>query len=468
VRIPKTSIRTTWRADWLIEFGIALVVLAFFTREIIFAVIGAGILLLLASLGLLCHQRLGTLRRELDVVERLPRARVVLGDTVEGDMSIRNRSRFVARIVAVTLVVEKGLSFRPSSFSRRLLRPGGALSSKFEIISQESGRFQISGLAVTFADTRDLYVGEVKYAQTVWVEVFLGMRTRLPLTPLRIYGGSPEILRRVPAGIDYADTREYVPGDEYHRVEWKATARLRRLMVKEFHPETQTTLQILIDAGRTMHQQSYVGTKLDEALAVASLLTASAVGSGNSVGIWFYNETEVVKAIEPAKAKEQLNKFANLALAPQAQPGEGLAAHATPPTSSSLAGLGQLLGERMTNFLRVLNLNLSSGYRRTGMYKALTEARRTALEGFFIILTNPRTMNEAICTASTPLERNRVIVVLIGAPWRLSSSLEKAYDEYQKASRAVQRLQQFGLTIFDLRPERLIEAIVRHISTLSR
>ena len=462
MRIPKTSIRTTWRTDWLVEFSIALVALAFLTRESILAVVGAGILLSLVSFALLFHQRLGILGRELDVVERLPRARVVLGDTVEGGLSIRNRSRFVARIVAVTLIVEKGLSFRPSSFSRRLLRPGGALSSKFEIISQESGRFQISGLAVTFGDTRDLYVGEVKYAQTVWMEVFPGMRTRLPLTPLRIYGGSPEILRRIPAGIDYADIREYVPGDEYHRVEWKATARLRRLMVKEFHPETQTTLQILIDAGRTMRQQSYVGTKLDEAFAVADLLVESTVGSGNRIAISVYDEVHVLRTIGPAAIQEQRTSLRELSLSLGAHVARGPQSVITRSLRLRRPVSDQSHDRPLTAFLRSLELALGLGYRKTGAYKSLVEAMR-ADSGCLIILTDLETNSNPLLKAVTTQQRLvRVFVGQIGAAWRLNPNLEEAYALYQKNRRDLQQLQRSGLIVFDVRPERFVETVTKY------
>ena len=304
MRIPKTSVRTLWRADWLVEFGIALIALAFLTRETIFAVVGAGMSLALASLGLLFHWQVRIMRRELHVVERLSKVRGFLGDGIEGDLIIRNGSRLAAQILAVMPVVEEGLSFKPSSSSKQLLRPDTTSTTKFEITSLRSGRFQISGFLVTFIDARGLFTGEVNYEQGDRVDVYPGVRTKAPITPLRLYGGSPEISRRTPTGMDYAGIRQYAPGDDYHRVEWKATARLRTLMVKESHPERQTTLQILIDAGKTMRQQSYVGTRFEEALAVARLLTESAVGSRNRIGMWLYNETGIVKIINPAALEE--------------------------------------------------------------------------------------------------------------------------------------------------------------------
>ena len=467
MRIPKTSIQTSWRADWLVEFSITLIALAFLAREIIFAAVGAGILLSLVSLGLLFHMRLGVLRRELHVAEHLPKTRVCLGDSIEGDLTIRNGSRLAAQILAVTPVVEKGLSFKLSSSSNQSLRPGTTSNSKFEITSLKSGRFRISGFTLAFTDSRGLFTGEVNYEQAVWVEVYPSVRTKVPITPLRLYGGGPETFRKGPEGMDYAGVHEYVPGDEYHRVEWKATARLRTLMVKEFHPETQSTLQILIDAGKTMRQQSYVGTRLDEALAVAQLLIESAIGSGNRVGIWVYNETRIVEQVELALAEEQSVSVRKLALALQSEVTSKKSAPRVVHAQSSMRRTPDVaLGGRLIMFGRLLRLKVASGYRETGIYKALAEGTRMSLGTFFLILTDLQTNNEGLLEAlPTRPERWRPIVAQIGAAWRLSFSLEEAYAGFESNSRTIRRLQQLGVTVFDLRPETLAKTVAQDITT---
>jgi uncharacterized protein (DUF58 family) len=469
VRIPKTSIQTSWRADWLVDFSIALIVLAFLAREIIFAAVGAGILLSLVSLGILFHRRLGVLRRELHVAERLPKTGVCLGDSIEGDLTIRNGSRLAAQILAVTPVVEKGLSLKLSSSSNQSLRPGTTSSSKFQITSLKSGRFRISGFTLAFTDSRGLFTGEVNYEQADWVEVYPSVRTKVPITPLRLYGGRPEIFRKGPAGMDYAGVRQYVPGDEYHRVEWKATARVRTLMVKEFHPETQATLQILIDTGRTMREQSYVGTRLDEALAVAQLLIESAAGSIDRVGISVYNETGVVRALKPASPEEQRASLREFALFFQKPAGKRFVSFVLHPATLWRERFGRANGERLLAFMRLLELKLRLGYRKTGVYRALTEATSMDPESLLIILTDMETNNDSIAEAASTHRKERVIVAQIGATWRLSDTLEDAYAEYQRNGRKLQRLQQMGLIVFDVSPERVIEAVstevIRIIST---
>jgi len=464
VRIPKTSVRTTWRADWLIEFGMALVALAFLMREVIFAAVGAGILLALASLGFIFHWKVGILRRELHVVQHLSKTKVFLGDSVEGELTIRNRSRLAAQILVVQPVLKKTLDFRVTPSFSRMLRPGTTSSSEFAIVPLARGRFQISGFTLTFTDARGLFRDKVTYPQTNWVDVYPGMRTQAPLTSLRLYGGSSEISRKARTGVDYAGIREYMPGDEYHRIEWKATARLRTLMVKEFHPETRAMLQILIDAGRTMQEQSYVGTKLDEALAISQLLVESAVGSADRVGILVYDESRIVKAVKPERAEQQLARLRELALTlPPQVLGEKPAGQAPAPFWNGEKGPPRV--EPLATFIRLLRLKLGSSYGKTGMYKALEQATTANIDSV-IILTDLLTNNEVLLkSASTGRERTgRIVVAQIGAPWRLSDILEEAYLEYLDNSRTRRALQHLGLTVFDVRPERLIETIALHVS----
>jgi uncharacterized protein (DUF58 family) len=466
VKIPKAAIRTTWRADFLVELSMALVALAFLMREVIFAAVGAGILLAWATLAILFHQRLGILRRELRVAQRLSKTRTFLGNSVEGELTIRNGSSLAAAILAVQPVLEKALNFRMSSSLSRLLRPGTTSASKFAITPVASGRFQMSGFTLTLTDARGLFTGEVKHLQAEWVEVHPATRRQAALTPLRLYGGSLDIFRKVPTGTDYAGIREYASGDEYHRVEWKATARLRTLMVKEFHPEAQTVLQILIDTGGTMRRRSHIGTRLDEALAVAELLTESAAASRTPLGIWVYDENELLKVMKPAMANEQVPRLRELSLALQGKNESRKPAASLFPSRTFPARTFMPSGERVAAFIRLLRIRLGMARSRTGAYKALTEAARMGGPGILVLLTDLETNADALLeAASIPQKQGvRIIIAQVAAAWRLSDDLELAYAEYQRNSRVLRQIEQLGPSAFDLRPERLVEAIAQEIS----
>jgi hypothetical protein len=292
------------------------------------------------------------------------------------------------------------------------------------------------------------------------------VRTKAPVTPLRLYGGGPEIFRKGPAGMDYAGVRQYTPGDEYHRIEWKATARLRTLMVKEFHRKTQSTLHILIDSGRTMRHQSYAGTKLDEALAIAHTVVECTVGSEIQVGIWVYDETGIVRALNPTMPKEQSVNFRELTLAVRTRAGSMEPAAPVLPLRP-LAGVTSdlSLGGRVAMFVRLVELKLGFGYRRTGIYRAFSEATKSGFRPFLIVLTDLQSDTGALFDVASRQREyvGHLIVVQIGAPWRLSSSLEGAYTNYQRNNRTLLYLQRNLDLVLDLRPEALIARIAQEI-----
>lgn len=55
------------------------------------------------------------------------------------------------------------------------------------------------------------------------------------------------LIHKVGKGTEYAETREYMPGDDIRRIDWKATARLQRLMVKQFHEEIGGDVNLIYD-----------------------------------------------------------------------------------------------------------------------------------------------------------------------------------------------------------------------------
>jgi uncharacterized protein (DUF58 family) len=465
VKIPKAAVQPTWRADFLVDLSITLVVLSFLMREVVFAVVGAGISLALASLGFIFHRTLGVLRRELHVEQRLPKTRMYLGDNMKGELTIRNGSSFPVQIIGVQPILETVLNFKLSSSLGGVLPRGATSALEFTITPFASGRFRMSGFTLMLTDARGLFTGEAKYSQTELVEVHPATRRQASLAPLRLYGGSPDTFHKAPTGADYAGLREYASGDEYHRVEWKATARLRTVMVKEYHPESQTILQILIDTGGTMRHRSYIGTRLDEALAVAELLTESAAASRTPVGILVYDENALLKVMKPAMAIEQVRKLRELSVVLQLK-NERRAPFSSPFLPRTFPAKSIVLkNERIGAFMHLLRTRLGRVLPNTGTYKALTEAERIGGQRIVVVLTDLETNTEALLAASIGQKPGaRTIIAQIGAPWRLGDDLERAYAEYQRNSRILGQMEGFGLTVLDLRPERLVEAIVREIT----
>jgi uncharacterized protein (DUF58 family) len=468
MKIPGSLVRTTWKADWLLEFVIALLALSALTREIIFATVGAVILLILAVLGAIFQRKLGIFQLRFVLNHTLSRSQALIGAVVDGKLIIRNGSGITAYLVGVEGVASKALRFKLRTTPDELLVPGASAALFFQIVPLATGRFRFSGYTLTLTDMSGLFTGQLTFELARWIDTYIGTEAAAkPLTALILYGGRAGLYSIGPAGDDYAGIRDYSTGDEQHRIEWKATARLGKLMVKEFHPETQATVMILLDTSRSMREKSYVGTKLDEALAVAQLLGNSVARSGSKSIILLHNEGGLVETISTRDSIEQLDRLNEFAVTFQTEDTPGEPIPLKPPRSFLFGNAAPFLEhERLAFFMRSLIRGLRLSYKKTGVYKALDEATRLNPEGLILVLTDLQTTVDALSEfASTKGDKRvRIVVAQIGALWRRSDTLESAYIEYQRNRRILQRLQRIGITVLDVRPERLIAALTNEIS----
>ncbi|MBI4431361.1 MAG: DUF58 domain-containing protein [Candidatus Omnitrophica bacterium] len=101
-------------------------------------------------------------------------------------------------------------------------------------------------------------------------------------------------------GIEFADVREYVPGDEIRSIDWNVTARSDRPFVKQFVEERQLTVLFLVDMSGSAHFGSGEKFKAEVAAELCALLAFSANKNNDRVGLIIFTD-EVEKYIAPSK-----------------------------------------------------------------------------------------------------------------------------------------------------------------------
>lgn len=70
--------------------------------------------------------------------------------------------------------------------------------------------------------------------------------------PVRGPFGGPRRSAQRGASVEFADFRDYAPGDDLRRVDWSAYARLDRLFLRLYHAERMTTLTLILDHSPSM------------------------------------------------------------------------------------------------------------------------------------------------------------------------------------------------------------------------
>src|SRR5918992_2589368 len=119
----------------------------------------------------------------------------------------------------------------------------------------------------------------------------LGVRAR------RVVEGSISGLHRSPlhgVSVEFADYREYAPGDDLKRLDWRAYARSNRFHIKRYEEESNLRATLLVDASRSMRYQGKSArlSKYDYAATLAASLAAVLVEQRDSVGLVLADETE--------------------------------------------------------------------------------------------------------------------------------------------------------------------------------
>jgi uncharacterized protein (DUF58 family) len=107
------------------------------------------------------------------------------------------------------------------------------------------------------------------------------------------------------SSIEFAQHRQYVPGDELRRLDWKIFARSNRLVVKEFIEETNFACHLLVDASESMGFRSLGWSKLDYARWCAAALCYLVIRQRDSAGLVVFDE-DVRNKVAPKSGMHQL------------------------------------------------------------------------------------------------------------------------------------------------------------------
>jgi uncharacterized protein (DUF58 family) len=87
------------------------------------------------------------------------------------------------------------------------------------------------------------------------------------------------------ASTEFESLRDYTSGDDVRQLDWKATARRARLIVRNQEAERNQTVLLLLDCGRLMNATEDGVSKLDHAVNAALLLAHVALARGDRVGL---------------------------------------------------------------------------------------------------------------------------------------------------------------------------------------
>jgi uncharacterized protein (DUF58 family) len=152
----------------------------------------------------------------------------------------------------------------PSSFATSTLflegsaPPGGEARLAYVVTPPQRGDFQLGRVVLRYRSALGLFWRQQAYPCERAVKVYPNLRDlhRYDLLVRRglLLDAGTRTARRFGAGTEFERLREYVPDDEFRRINWKATARRGVPISADFETERSQNVVILVDAGRLMAQ----------------------------------------------------------------------------------------------------------------------------------------------------------------------------------------------------------------------
>lgn len=103
--------------------------------------------------------------------------------------------------------------------------------------------------------------------------------------------------------VEFAEYRQYTPGDEIKHVDWNVYAKTDRYYIKQFEEETNLTCHIVLDASASMGYGSREGgyTKFDYAARMAACLAYFMMGQRDATGLTLFDDK--IRSILPPRLR---------------------------------------------------------------------------------------------------------------------------------------------------------------------
>ena len=181
-------------------------------------------------------------------------------------------------------------------------------------------------------------------------------------------------IRRIVNNTDFEQIKDYIVGDDYRTINWRATARRHQLMVNVYQEERSQPVYSVIDKGRMMQQAFEEMTLLDYAINASLVLSYVAVNKQDKAGLITFSD-QFGTFVQASRQQGQMQQLQEALYAEHTQFGET-------DYSALLAGLSRHVTHRSLLILYTSFTSMAS-MRRQLQYLRQLALRHRLLVVFF-------------------------------------------------------------------------------------
>ncbi|ACS89080.1 DUF58 domain-containing protein [Thermococcus sibiricus] len=353
---------------------------------------------------------------------------------------------------AVVKIDESTEDFEVSSVPPSLLERGESRGFVYYLTPRYKGEFSLGPAKVTAEDERGLYLEEFSIGSEEKIFVYPSVegikeaaKADYNLRLAELYKKSQFIGTE---GVEIKDLREYRHGDDFKRIDWKASVRLGELIIREMLKESDADVYIFVDNTNEMRKGIKMA-KVDYASTLALQLAATLIKSYR-VGMVIYDEesADFIKAAKSMAHLENMRRKLNLRWKKGAM--------------SLRAKLEVKLSKKGRDFLNKV-LPLKKGRRGSkGIFEGLSLIKMPSFLIFISDLNNPSDLYKAIAQAKW----NHKVLLLSPNPILFyggeldRETLKRLYRAYLEREKILKRFNALAPTI-DLGPSDYIREIAK-------
>ena len=287
------------------------VIKEFYLNKIVYYLLGSAALLFFLSFFFPAFFRVGTLvlvligvtvlvdailvfgRKKPFTAKRSVPDRFSIGDDNKVKLSLVNNYRFPARI---SIIDELPVQFQDRSWLRKtVIGSNGHFELEYWLRPLTRGEYIFHDINVFVHGPLQLVKRRFIFPAEKMVKVypsFIQMRRyQLLAVSNRLQEAGVKRIRRLGHSMEFEQIKEYVRGDDYRTINWKATARKDSLMVNNYTDERSQQVYCLINKGRVMKMPFQGMTLLDHAINAALVLANVALVKQDRAGLITFAES---------------------------------------------------------------------------------------------------------------------------------------------------------------------------------
>ncbi len=343
----------------------------------------------------------------------------------------------LGRRLGVGLADELAPSLRAGTRRVRLTVPGrGSAVARTPIRPSRRGRFESAELTVRTTGPVGLLARQRRRRLPGLLRVYPPFASRkeaeLRIDRARILEVGLRSAKGRGGGTDFEQLREYSVDDEFGRMDWAATARTGKAIVRTYRAERNQTVVMLLDNGRMMAGRVAGVPRVEHAMDAVLMLTAVATRLGDRAGLVVFDR-RIRAVVPPSPGGDQM--------------------------------------VRVSEAMYQLEPELAESDYRGAFTQTLTRFRRRAL---LVVLTElaDQAVTDTLLPALPLIVRNHLVLIgavqdpdlvawAAGTPADATESFRKAAAQaaLEERRRLVARLRGFGATVVDGPPGALAPAL---------